>query len=244
MGDAADENLPTQMKIRVSNSKEAQKPPLPPVPANPLSPHSINAQYQHEEAGPPPPQVLTSPPIPPRPKSTALKGASALRPLSSPPVPPRPSRPTRASRVIGCGGSINNLSWSKSDTSLTFPCNNCIVTMQALGEGDEGDGNFVQETIATSSLIDLTAISPSSAVLATASSRFLKVYDASTNKCLASITLVNETEGMPSLLPPVSLTFSIDEQLLAVCHYDAQRRQCIVVYSLTTLLEQVRVCEG
>ena len=200
--ESTDENAPTQMKIRVSNSSASKttnnSSPLPPVPANPLAPHSTNAQIT---PAPPQPQILTSPPVPPRPVAKVLKGSSALKSLSSPPVPPRPPRPTRASRVIGCGGPINNLSWSNSDASLTFPCNNCIVTMQVSSstdeegrESDEASVALLQETIPTSSLIDLAAISPSSAVLATASSRFLKVYDASTTKCLASVTLVHETE--------------------------------------------------
>ncbi|GMH67841.1 hypothetical protein TL16_g04784 [Triparma laevis f. inornata] len=259
-----DENAPTQMKIRVSASKKRDLP-VPPAPT-PLSPQSNNGngRTDNPEANP-----LISPPIPPRPQAKiAVKGASVLKKISeprlrseqrksaakkltpspltatgSPPIPPRRPRPTKPTRLIGCGGTVDNLSWSKSDTALTFPCSNCVVTMETPrvddGEGPNLDALLSQETISTSSLINLSAISPSSALLATASSKELKVYDAQRGACLASVVILNETEGMPVPLPPVSLSFSIDEQLVAVCHYDAQRRQCITVFSLTGLLEQL-----
>ncbi|GMH82171.1 hypothetical protein TrST_g11669 [Triparma strigata] len=232
-----DENAPTQMRVRVAKKSDAEAPPKPPTP---LSPQNSNPSSN------PSSNPLVSPPIPPRPQAKiAVKGASVLKKIGSPPIPPRRPRPTKPTRLIGCGGSVDNLAWSKSDTALTFPCSNCIVTMETprveeeSAEGPDLDALLGQETISTDSLINLSAISPSSALLATASSKDLKVYDAQRGGCLACVVILVETEGMPVPLPPVSLSFSIDEQLISVCHYDAQRRQCITVFSLTGLQEQL-----
>jgi hypothetical protein len=52
--------------------------------------------------------ILTSPPVPTRPKSRVVKGVPSItpNPLNSPLIPPRKVRAAKPSRIIGCGGKV------------------------------------------------------------------------------------------------------------------------------------------
>ncbi len=168
-----------------------------------------------------------TPPVPPRPS----RRVSAIPP--TPPVPPRPSPSAKVSRIIGCG-RITNLSWSKSDTALSFPCNNTVVTMMAPPPGGADAEDMEQEFLNVPSAVHLTGVSPSSEYLAAASVSHLRIYHAPTSRLLASIP-VDADVNSPTVPPPVALTFSIDEACLALVYYDPQRRLSIVVYDLKPL---------
>jgi len=155
-------------------------------------------------------------------------GKSPLRnTLFSPPIPPRPLKPTKLSRIIGCGGGSksNNISWCDDDKRLCFNINNSIVSVDVKNEA--------QQFIHNLSPVSLTTVSQSSKLIGCASSTFLKIFN-NGHHCVANISLHNSKSG--ELPPkPISIAFNVNESSFACVLLDSQRRTSIVIYDVSSL---------